>query len=718
LRDFPPLFCDLAFILMLFSTEKCVAGRRPAYMAWFGNFFEPYFSSEDAVVEGLEDLRSLGINSIVLDSKLWSDFTRYFQTGEMSPYVRMQDFIARRAEEMGLGVSFLALFAIGDNLYPEIYDHPPEFVEPPVDVWGQPFRGYRHWSERQTAEHVRHCLDLYRQIARGAAAKAVDENGNERLPFYFYHSPIFAPSFDEDGRVSYLRWLKGRYSLEELNARYGTAFPSFEAMHPEDYWTNPAHPSEEGRHVPASVDYEKRSAAVRKYADNQRYKREVMRAYFADIVGRLRREEPRFYFFAALSQWKLFFSDFVHIQNRGWDLWDLGPILDSPSFITMPIDHHGQVEPYVVPCEMAMLRSATADRDFVGSLFLGRYMANDVYAVCSPAEVIASAFGAGATELYFYGYNGLDDGGNFGKWGEAEKASLRGALDWFAAVRDVAGRRTKTRRAALIFPQASFTLSAPATDPQTYQAFRDDLLGWYRQLADLGLNADILHPSQIRDGGLSGYACVVVPADPHYWAMPDPELEAELRRFVEAGGLLFHSMADPARAAFGLEIQPHAADSFGWEEKVVTGSAEFVLYASGEIQAAYLSDQRPAYVLHRVGRGTIHSFGFHYGYAYGCREHLPVPRIYKKENHYPLTMLKRTPVDRALTEAGLSARRSRGVEWIAFENGTLIVNHTPYTTLVPQGARALSTFEGFDGTHLPGRHAVFVGAAEDSGRRT
>jgi hypothetical protein len=696
---------------MLFSTEKCVTGRRPAFMAWFGNFFEPYFSSEEAVVEGLEDLRRLGFNSIVLDSKLWSDFTRYFRTGGESPYVRMQNFITRQAAERGLGVSFLALFAIGDNLYPEIYDHPPEFVEQPVDFWGQPFRGYRHWAGAQTDEHIRHCLDLYRHIAKDAAARAVDEAGNERLPFYFYHSPIFAPSFDADGRSTYLNWLKGLYSLEELNARYETAFASFDDLSPEDYWTNPAHASEQARHIPAAGDYAARTPTVRKYADNQCFKREVMRAYFADIVSRLRREEPRFYFYAALSQWKLFFSDYVHIQNRGWDLWDLGSILDSPSFITMPIDNHGQVEPYVVPCEMAMLRSAAGDRDFVGSLFLGRYMANDIYAVCSPAEIIASAFGAGATDLYFYGYNGLDDGGNFGKWGKPEKDSLRRALDWFSTVRDVAGRRTKTRRAAIVFPHASYALSAHPTDTRIYNAFRDDLLGWYRQLADLGINADILHPSQIRQGELAGYGCVVVPSDPHYWAMPDKEVEEALRAYVESGGLLLHSMAEPVHRAFELKAAPHPADSFGWEEKVVTDSAEFASYASGEPQAIYLSDQQAAYVLHHVGRGAIHSFGFLYGSAYGCREHLPVPREYKKENHYPLTMLKRTPVDRLLTEAGLSARRARGVESIAFENGELVVNHTPYTVEMRQTQDALSTFEGFNGTHLPGRHAVFLPAS-------
>lgn len=693
---------------MLFSTEKCVTGPRPAFMAWFGNFFEPYFSSEEAVVEGLEDLRQLGINSIVLDSKLWSDFTRFFRTGEESQYVKMQNFITACSREKGLGVSFLALFAIGDNLYPEIYDHPPEFIEQPVDFRGQPFRGYRHWSQKQTEDHVRHCLGLYQFIAGDAAARAVDENGRERLPFYFYHSPIFAPSFDDDGRQHYLTWLKGRYTVEEINRRYGTTFTAIEEMAASDYWTNPDHASEDARYLPSTGDYAARTAVVQKYADNQCYKREVMRRYFSDIVARLREAEPRFYFYAALSQWKIFFSDYVHIQNRGWDLWDLGPILDSPSFITMPIDNHGNIEPYVVPCEMAMLRSATNDRDFVGSLFLGRYMANDIYAICSPAEVIASAFGAGATDLYFYGYNGLDDGGNFGKWGTPEKTSLRQALDWFSSVRAAAGKRVKTRHAAILFPFASYTLSTHPTDPETYQAFRDDLLGWYRQLADLGINADVLHPSQVRAGGLSSYDCVVVPNDPHYWAMPDAELESRLRDYVTSGGTLLHSMAEPVHRAFAIASLPHEPDSFGWEEKIVTGSAAFSSYTSGEIQAAYLSDQTPAYVTHRFQAGCVHSFGFHYGFAYGCKEHLPVSREYKKENHYPLTIARRTPVEKIFTDAGFSSERSRGVERIAFAKGTLVINHTPYTAVVASAAGSLSTFEGFDGTHLPGRHAVFL----------
>jgi hypothetical protein len=694
---------------MLHCSDPCVCGKRPVFAAWFGNFFEPYFSSREAVETGLKDLKALGMNSVVLDSKLWSDFTAFFRSGRESPYVGMQNHIRERCREHGLGVSFLALFAIGDNLYPEIYDHPPEFVEQPVDFWQKPYRGYRHWSDKQTDEHVRHCLDLYRRIARDAAAKAVDEAGRERLPFYFYHSPIFAPSFDEEGREYYLAWLGRRYSVAELNARYGTAFASLQEMQPADYWVHPDAGLEECRYVPAERDYAGKTRVLLKHADNRRFKEEVMREYFQKLTARLRKEEPRFFFYAGLSQWKYFFNDFIHIQNRGWNLWDLGRILDSPTFITMPVDANGGVEPYVVPCELAMLRSAARDRDFVAALFIGRYMANDLYAVCSPAEILASALGSGGTDLYFYGYNGLDDGGNFERWLPEQKASLKQGLDWFAEVRELAGRRSKAREVALLFPDASYALSAPATDGKRYRAFRGDFLGWYRQFADHGANPDILHPSQARDGGLHGYKILVLPSDPHYWAMRDEPLELAVRAFVEQGGVLLHGISELAQNAFGFEAHPHPADSFQWEEKIVTDSPEFVSYPDGRPEAAYLSGGACAYAVRPRGKGAVHSFGFAYGHAYACKEHLPVPRLYRKENHYPLSVVARTPVDKLLSEAGLSQGRLRGVEKITFARGTLWINHTPYTVRMPDsGSAGISTFEGYDGRHLPGRHAVFA----------
>lgn len=693
---------------MLHSKAPFVTGDRPLFAAWFGNFFEPYFSDRQAVAHGLKDLKQIGMNSIVLDSKLWSDFTAYFTTGKESEYVRMQNYIREQCESEGLGLSFLAVFAIGDNLYPEIYDHPPEYVEQPVDYLGQVFRGYRHWSEKQTAEHVRHCLDLYKHIARNCAATALDDEGRERLPFYFYHSPIFAPSFDPEGRSYYLSWLKQRYSTQELNARYRTDFSSIDSLDPTDYWVHPDSEAEQARFIPSVEDYVMKSPVLLKHADNQKFKHEVMREYFRKLVGTLREKEPRLYFYAGLSQWKFFFNDFVHIQNRGWDLWDLGQILDSPTFITMPVDNHGLPEPYVVPCELAMLRSAALDKDFVAALFIGRYMFNDIYSVCSPGEILASTFGAGGTDLYFYGYNGLDDGGNFEKWPAEQKESLATGLNWFSETRSRAGKRIRTREAAILFPFASYHLVAHATAPKEYVAFREDLLGWFRQFTDHGVNPDILHPAQVKAGALSNCKVLVLPADPLYWAMRDEELERALRTFVESGGILLHSISETAHHAFGIESECHAADSFLWEEKIVTDSLEFASYPGGKVEAVYLSDEMPVWSSRSFGSGVIHSFGFYYGFACQSREHLPVSRSYKKENHYPLTVANRTPVDKLLEEFGLSRGRRRGVERIPFEHGILTINHTPYTVKVERGNGFLSTFEGFDAVHLPGRHAVFV----------
>jgi hypothetical protein len=693
---------------MLYSTEKCVTGKRPVFAAWFGNFFEPYFSDQVAVERGLRDLQELGMNSVVLDSKLWSDFTRFFQTGEQSQYVAMQNFIREQCAKHGLGLSFLALFAIGDNLYPDIYDHPPEFVEQPVDFWGKPFRGYRHWSNQQLAAHVGHTLNLYRHIAKDSAAQAVDADGAERLPFYFYHSPVFAPSFDADGRRHYLDWLKQQYTIDELNIRYGVNFKSIDDLQPADYWVHPDASEEVCRHVPDEADYAANNQVLLKYADNQRFKHQVMRDYFRKLLGELRRREPRFYFYAGLSQWKYFFNDFIHIQNRGWDLWDMGQLFDSPTFITMPVDTNGDVEPYIVPTELAMLRSAASDRDFVAALFIGRYIYNDLYAVCSPAEILASVFGAGGTDLYFYGYNGLDDGGNFGKWLPEQKASLKHGLDWFAAVREIAGRRIKTKDAAILFPLASYNLSAHDTDRQRYAAFRQDLLGWNKQLADNGINPDILHPMQIKAGSLDGYKILIIPSDPLYRFMRDEELESRLREFVTNGGVLLHSPLSAAHNAFQLTAQPHEADSIQWEGKIITPSPVFISYADGEPHATYIGNGAIAYAVQQIGRGQLHSFGFDYGYGYTAREHLPVPRKYKKEAHYPLTIINRSPVEKLLAELHLGQDRKRGVETIPFANGTLTINHTPYTVNTPATGKHHSTFASFDGTRLPGHHAVFL----------
>lgn len=654
---------------MLKSTDPYAQGKdRPMLSVWFGNFFEPFLSDRAAVRKGLEDVKAMGFNQIVLDSKLWKDFSAFFQGSEASDYIDMQLYIVEQCRELGLGVSFLALYNCGDNLHPAIRDAAPEFIEQPIGQDGNPLRGYRHWSEAQTKAHLQHCMDLHRHISKDTTATAVDENGNERLPFYFYHSPAFTPSFDKEGIRTYLDWLKKQYSLDELNERYQSAYTSIDSLTPADYWVG-----KERFGAPTEEDYANRTPVVLKFADNQRFKQHVMSNYMRDITTSLREAEPRFWIYSCLTQWNYLMTEWIHIYWRGLDLWDMGEFLDSPSFFTMPADACSEADPYVVSMETAMMRSAANGKDFAGGLFFGRYVHNDIYAVCTPSEVIASSLGAGAAELTVYGYTGLDDGGNFGRWPEPQKQSVRDGFDWFSRTRRQTGRR-RASEAALLFPQASFVLTTPKADDASYSALRNDALGWYRQLADHGINPDVLHPRQVHTGALDQYKLLVMPADPEYWAMPDPDLEAELRRFAKRGGVILRSGSAAAAEALGIEAEPHAADSIDWTEKITENSKHWESFGNGEAWGTYIGDGKTVIAKH----GSVYSFGFWYGHAYIARKHNPVPEQYGRDNHYPLTILEQTPVDDLLIEFGLSKGRMRGIERVKFENGFLWINHTAY----------------------------------------
>lgn len=696
---------------MLFSRNSCGMGR-PLFTAWFGNFFEPYFSDEEACRRGLEDLKNMGFNGIVLDSKLWTNFTEYFESGKESPYVRMQKYIVEQCRRLGLGVTFLALYCNGDNLYPDIYDYPPDFVEQPIDIYGKPLRGYRQWSKKQLDAKVRHCLNLYQHIARDTPCLAEDEQGRERLPFYFYHDPVFCPSFDADGITHYLTWLEKRYTLDEVNKRYGTHFSNIREMKPRDYWVSPEQ-AEDGRDLPTEADYANRSPAVLKYADNQDYKNAVMTEMFRYLIEALRQAEPRFYFYASLSQWKYFLNECDHYwfwdcSRRNTDIWKVGRYFDTPSFNVYPADAFGEPNAFAVGCELAMLRSASRDDTFVAGLFLGRYIFNDLYRIYSPQEVFASALGSGATDLFFYGYNGLDDGGNFGKWDDEKKRSVRRGLDWFAQVREISGKRLKPKKAAIIFPYATFFLHSARPNPALYSAFRQDTLGWYQQLAELGLNCDILHPDQVKAGALEDYRLAVCPANPLYRAAPDGDLEQALLKFSRAGGVVMRSQSDGFEEAFGIAGLEHEEDSIVWDEQIVTPGIGFRCFENGRAIAYYKGTDKTAIALHECGKGHVYSFGIDFGYACTVKRQLPVPPKYGRDNQYPLTVIEKTPVEKILLEQGLASRRHRLIEDIPFETGRLVINHSPLPITVDGDSRALSTFPGFNGTDLPSHSAVFL----------
>lgn len=686
---------------MLYSTEKCTDGKkRPHFSLWFGNFFEPYHSDRELVREGMKEIAEMGFNSIILDSKLWEDFTEFFNTGKESDYVAMQRFMVERCKENGMGINFLTLFYNGDNLYPHIRDSAPDIISPVIDRDGKPFRGYKHWDHAQTQAMIEHNVNLYEKLACDAAAKAVDEKGNPKIPCYFYHSPALMPSFDEDGRKVYFDWLKGKYgTIEALNAAYGTDFASFDEPDMKEFWP-----------VMTAEDYKAHDGNARMvmHRDNMLFRQDLLERFYAELTAGVRERIPNIFLYDCLSQWKYFLTDWVEISERGLDLWRLAKYLDSPSFYTLPADAYGEANCYAVSFENAILRSACGGKDPVAGLFLGRYLYNDIYNFVSADESIASCFGAGATDMFFYGYSGLDDGGNFAKWDKNRKLAVKKGLDWFAQVREISGKRLDEKKAAIVFPYASFTMENRRLNDEVYRACRNDLLGYYQQLADLGINADILDRSQITEQSLADYSLIILPADVWYSYLKDEALEAALVAYVKKGGTVIAGASCGLHEIFDIKTERHASDSFAWEEEITEFSTTFLSYENVEPIALYCSDDKIAIGEKKLGRGRVYAAGIDFGRCYCERTHKPVPVAYGRHAQYPLTVVKRTPIEKWLIEdLGLAKGRERGIEKVPFENGLLIINHTSYDYEVTEQYIEACSSGDFSGI-LPGHHYVFL----------
>lgn len=686
---------------MLFSKEQCTNGKkRPHFSLWFGNFFEPYHSDRGLVEEGMKEIAEMGFNSIILDSKLWEDFTEFFKNGEESEYVAMQRFMVDECAKNGMGINFLTLFYNGDNLYPHIRDSKPDIINPVIDRDGKPMRGYRHWDKEQTAAMIEHNVNLYEKLAKNAAAKAVNEKGENKIPCYFYHSPVLMPSFDEDGRQVYLDWLFKKYgNLETINSEYGLECKSLDDLDMLKLWP-----------VMTAEDYKANDKTYRMimHRDNMLFRQELLEDFYAELTDGVRKRIPDIFLYDCLSQWKYFLTDWVEISERGLDLWRLAKYLDSPSFYTLPADVYGEANCYAVSFENAILRSACEGKDPVSGLFLGRYLYNDIYGYVTPGEAIASCYGAGATDMFFYGYSGLDDGGNFGKWDANRKLSVKKALDWFSDVREVSGKRIDEKKAAIVFPYASFTMENRRLNDEKYRLSRNDLLGYYQQLADLGINADILDRSQINDERLSEYSLIVLPADPWYSYLPDKSLEDALKNYVQNGGSVICGASCGLHSIFDINAEKHESDSFDFEETVTEFSVSFLSFDGITPEATYCSDGKTVLGKSKYGKGTVYSSGIDMGLCYCERSQRPVPVRYGRQAQYPLTVIKRTPIEKWLIESGLAQKSVRGIERIPFQNGILIINHTPYDYTVEEKYITAYAPDGFYDDTLCGHKYVFL----------
>lgn len=661
----------------------------PFLSMWLGNFYEPFYSSRDAVRAALEDIAGMGFTSVNLDSKAWQDFYDRAAGAPASPYVDMQEFMMGEAARMGLDYTFLALYLNGDNLYPNVRDVPAVRGEEPVSVSGSPMHTYLYSSPRAQEAMRQHVANLLRLYGAG-----IRRRPDGRAVMQTMFEPIPRPSFDAAGQERYRTWLADRYGgdVDLLAKRYQLPVASFADLAPDQYWLRPEELSWVGCALPAAGDVERRTPEFHTWVDNQTYLGAELLAYFATMRGHWRRTSPPLYVEPMLHQWGYLFNPPDHVDwqtgQRALDPFRVARHVDSVLFIANPLNAEGLPDPYVLSVEGAAARGANGGRRFTAGLYLGRHVEADVYASLSPAEAIATQVAAGADGFHVYGYSGLDDGGVLWRTDELFRDSVRAGMEWARRAIPLL-TEPRDREVALLLPAETVFYLPGGLDPEGRE--RTDLLGWFRQAADLGWNVDVVHPDQVIAGALGEYRHLLVPSNPLYgvggygdWYLGEaggnPVLEAAVHDFAAAGGTVLHGpRSELARRAFGIAEEEVAFDAIAWEEDLVPhGWSTTALTSDGEPLARFVGSGRPAILRTPVGDGAVISFGFEYGYAYARRSTPTVPWGYGRREMHPLGLLTRTPVEAVIGRApNAPLPPVRGVEVARFGSKAVVVNHRP-----------------------------------------
>ena len=681
--------------------------REPLMTIWFGNFYRPAYDDRDFVQEGMERIRAMGFNAVMLDSKAWEDFFQRYGGGEASPYVAQQEFMMAAAARAGLGHLFLSLYCNGDNLYPHIRFSPPVFGESVTNADGTDGRWYKYWSslaqDTQT-EHVAGLLSLYRENHA-----AFFLQGETRLPMCSMWDPVVQPSFDEEGQKRYMGWLQKRYGdIAALNAAYGASFPSFEALRLQDVW----------RGDPAALtarEIHENAPVFRMWADSQAWRAEELALYFQEMKRRLHEVEPKLYLMPDLSQWGHFlnvwtvrredvrFCDVWDTATRGLDMRLIAPQVDMCHYYTVPVTFDGDPDAYAVSCQHAHIRSLNAGRPFLGGIYYGRYLYNDLYRYITPEEIVGSIALSGAAGVSAYGFCGMDDGGLLHRMDEGFVSSLTRANEWAKRVIPMLGKRMKSR-AALLFPTAMALLEPLSVEGAA--ARRADLLGLFHALCDAGFSPDMVEARDVIDG-IEDRDVLLIPADDCYPVRRDLRLEEALRAFVHNGGTVIHGLWGKA-AEFAFSLRPCTTDgacyTYQGEGGLVLGDS-FVSYP-GEPLALWREDGKSCISRTAVGRGAVYSFGFMPGYQFAARHSPHVPYSQRNNALYPLPHMEHNALKDILARA---ARRDvpfamKDVECAEFENGLLAVNHRSTPARLPVSGPCLCPQPMADGllpAHCP-----------------
>jgi hypothetical protein len=435
-----------------------------------------------------------------------------------------------------------------------------------------------------------------------------------------------------------------------------------------------------------------------------------MRRRFAELP-----QNP--YLSPCMAQWSYFLNvdgsklagvglaDLWDTATRGIDVYELAPYVDNCHFMTVPVIPQGDPDAYVTACQHSMMRAMNGRRDFIGGVFLGRFLYSDVYASLTPCEIIGSIVASGAKGYCAYGINGLDDGGMLDRMDIGFKDSLAAANAWAKEVIPQINGKPKTD-IAILFPSAMACFE-PYALPGSYER-RLDLLGWYKSCCDLGHSPDVIDLNMIEAGALENYKVLIVPANSCYRAEPRPEAERLLAVWVDDGGVLIHGPQDHfVKAACNIYGAPHGKDGVSYRGEGLLPCGDIFNVFEGEEKLAQCAGDGAGCI---VRNGTVYSFGFNYGSSYTTKTAPHVPLQEKNNALYPVYLTDKNILADILDRHIVSSSPviSKGIETAVFENGVVIVNHTPHPITLPETSRKKTFQRPVNGRMLLSRSAVWI----------
>lgn len=674
----------------------------------FGNFYSPAYDDKAFIDETMQLIKDLGFNSVMFDTKAWEDFKERYETGELSQYVEMQEYMGKSAREHGLAYNFLLLYMSGDNLYPHIRFSPPIYGEETVYADGRPGKWYKYWSRKareSMKEHVERIMECYEE---GCEHCLVTRQGmiEDIIPVCSMWDPIVSPSFDEEGIARYTDYLRELYqgNVDKLNQKYGVKAAAFSDLKPEEYWYSLRYEKDA---LYTEEDVKNCTTRFLIYRDNALWKMRELKLYFQEMQKDLKEKNPKLFLCPDMTQWGYFlniygrqqvdgdndFSDLWDTAMRGIDIYELAPYVDSAHFITVPVTPDGYPDAYVVSCQHSMMRVMNEGKPLVGGIYWGRYIYNDIYAFLTPAEMIGTMTACGMDGYTCYGMNGLDDGGVLNRMEPDFLNSLAVGNQWCA---EVIPLRTGNRKKeiALLFP--SEMAGFEPYEVGNNKIRRLDLLGWYKICCDLGYQVDVISSHEIEKGVLSAYKVLIVPANDCYGTVEKEQSEKQIKNWVQEGGILLHGPSDGlAASCFGIVGEPCGKIPYQYGKTIIPQGEAFCRYSGGTSISDYVDNEGCCVakytgrdLAHLAGKeqedyqGSVYSFGVQIGASYAAKNIPHVPYEQGNKEMYPIIQSRTTLIKDILErhvkpESGIC---ERGIETGVFENGMVIVNHrsTPY----------------------------------------